>query len=384
MNASSEKPLLRPTWATVNLSALAHNYRTIERHLNGKASMMAMVKADAYGHGAVAVSRELERCGVRALGVATVEEGMELRAAGIGLPILVMGGLLGVGSPASREMIDSNLTPVIHSSGVLSSLDKDAERAGRKVAVHLKIDTGMSRLGVRPEALGSVIEQIKSCRNLFVEGVMTHLAEADSEEETANQMELFLAARERIEDGLGPVPVWHVANSTAIMRGRELSVPGARELWVRPGLALYGECGNCEGGKEGLRLVMELRSRAVLLKNLPAGARVSYGGTFTTRKPARVAVVPIGYADGYPWRASGKAFVLAGGRRRPVIGRVTMDMIVVDVTDAPAVEVGDEVVLLGAQGGESILLCELADWAGTIPYEILCGISKRMPRIYKT
>jgi len=380
MNATSEKELFRPTWATIDLGALAHNYDVIEKRLKGKAAIMAMVKADAYGHGAVPVSKTLEKCGVRALGVATVEEGVELRDSGIGVPILVMG----VAPSCPKQMLEANLTPVVHSEDVLDALDACAAGAKRNTAVHLKVDTGMNRLGVRPEALGSLLSHLKRCRHLFVEGVMTHLAEADQSEMSARQLLLFLEARSSIEAALGPVKVWHIANSGAIMHGEPVEIPGANECWARPGLSLYGDADGSDFAGVELRPVMGLESRAVLLKEIPEGARVSYGGTFTTKRPTRIAIVPIGYADGYPWSVSGKASVLIRGRRAPVVGRVTMDMIIVDATDVPDVATNDGVVLIGRQGKEWITLREFAGWAGTITYEILCGISKRIPRIYKT
>lgn len=383
MTESTGNILFRPTWATVDLAALAHNYHVLKSRVAPRCSIMAMVKADAYGHGAVQVSRKLEKCGVRALGVATVEEGLELRAAGVKSQIIVMGGLMGMGSPASKVMVEAELTPVINSSYILDSLEEDAKAAGRTIDVHLKIDTGMSRLGVRPEALSSLIEKIKKCPHLSVEGVMTHLAEADHEDVSRRQMELFLSSREKIEQALGKIRVWHIANSTAVLRGEPVDVPGAAEVWVRPGLALYGECNGSGFGGQTLKPVMGLMSKAVMLKRVPEGARVSYGGTFTTKRPSRLAIVPIGYADGYPWALSNKASVLIRGHRAPVVGRVTMDMIVVDITDVEGVSVGDEVVLLGSQDSERITLHEISEWAGTITYEILCGISKRMPRIYR-
>lgn len=391
MSDASDNPLFRPTWATVDLGALARNYDVIAKRLGGRATIMAMVKADAYGHGAVPVAQTLERCGCRALGVATVEEGVELRDAGMRLPILVMGGLMGVGSPASKRMIEADLTPVIHSTHVLDSLEADAARLQKKVAVHLKIDTGMSRLGTRPEALPALVAHFASCPHLVVEGVMTHLAQGDCEEPSAAQMRLFLECRAKIEQALGAVRIWHVASSAAILRGEEVCVPGAAECWARPGLALYGDCnGTVLAGRDNtgfggaeLSPVMGIESRAVLIKRIPEGTRVSYGGTFTTTRPTRIAVVPIGYADGYPFRLSGRAEVLLRGQRCPVLGRVTMDMIVIDVTDVADAAVNDEVVLLGSQGRERISLHDLAAWSGTITYEILCGISKRMPRVYR-
>ena len=343
---------------------------------------MGVVKADAYGHGALPVARKLEALGVRALAVATVEEGAELRDGGIHAQIIVMGGLMGGSGLASERVLKMELTPVIHSRGVLATLNRDAAAFRKEVRVHLKIDTGMSRLGVRPEVLQPVLDVLKDCSHVKVEGVMTHLASGDNEEISSQQVKRFLECRAVIEKMIGPVRIWHVANSAALMRGEQIEIPQAQEVWARPGLALYG-CAPGSSFGEKLKPVMGLVSQAVLLKNLPAGTKVSYGGIFTTTRATRIAIVPIGYADGYPWALSGKAWALMCGRRAPVIGRVTMDMIILDVTDIDGVSVGDEVVLLGGQGEERITLTQLADWAGTIPYEIICGISKRMPRIYQ-
>lgn len=384
MDFSSEKPIFRPTWATVDLAALSYNYHLIMKRLPAGVRVMAMVKADAYGHGAVPVAKTLESCGVAAFGVATVEEGVELRDAKVSSQILVMGGLMGVGSPASKIMVDADLTPVIHSPGVLDSLEADAAAAGKKIGVHIKVDTGMSRLGVRPEVLSLLLEKIKSCTHIYAEGVMTHLAQGDDEEVSSEQMEAFSASKREIESELGSIPIWHIANSAALIRSELVGISSAKESWVRPGLALYGDCNGLYVSGFDLKPVMGLESKVVLLKHVPLGTRVSYGGTFTAPRKMRLGIVPIGYADGYPWNASGKAVVLVRGRRVPVVGRITMDMIIIDVTDVEGVSVNDEVVLLGKQGKECINLHEIASWAGTISYEILCGISKRMPRIYKT
>ncbi|MFH1829174.1 MAG: alanine racemase [Pseudomonadota bacterium] len=378
----SSRMLFRPAWATVDLDALAHNYSVLKNHIPPEIGIMAMVKADAYGHGAVAVSRVLEEAGVRSLGVATVEEGVELRDAGIKVSILVMCGLMGEGSPASKRMIEADLTPVIHSSGALDSLEQAATNAGRSVDVHLKIDSGMSRLGVRPEALGPVLKRLKDSPHIRVEGVMTHLADAGEEETCNKQMQEFIPCKGVIENELGPIKIWHVANSSALLRGWPLEVEGAGECWARPGLALFGECDLDHPLRSKIKPVMGIESRVMLLKTVPAGTGVSYGCTFTTKRKTRLGVVPIGYADGYPWSASGKAQVLIRGEWAPVVGRVTMDMIMIDVTDVQGVSVGDEVVLLGPQQEATITVGELAKWAGTIPYEILCRVSKRMPRIY--
>jgi alanine racemase len=375
-------PLFRPTWARIDLSALAHNFELLKGRLPADVGIMAMVKADAYGHGAVEVSRILEKKGVSALGVATVEEGIELRDGGISSKILVMGGLMGVGTPASEMMVEANLTPVVHSADILSSLNLAAVRADRIIDVHLKVDTGMSRLGVRPEYLTSVLDELAKFDNLNVEGVMTHLADAGEENVSKKQMELFLSCRNEIEDALGDVPIWHVANSVAVLKGDPVMIEGAGRAWARPGLALYGGVEDDALGDLELKPVMNIESKIVLLKRVPEGTSVSYCGTFTTTRRGRLAVVPIGYADGYPWSASGNAWALVRGKRVPVVGRVTMDMIVLDVTDCDEVSVGDGVVLLGKQGEDEITLEDIATWSGTIAYEVLCRVSKRMPRRY--
>ncbi|MBT3181716.1 MAG: alanine racemase [Deltaproteobacteria bacterium] len=375
--------LFRPTWATIDLDAIQYNYDVIADGLPKGVHVMAMVKADAYGHGAVPVARLLEKSGVKGFGVATVEEGVELRSSGLSSQIIVMGGLMGVGSPASQKMIEMNLTPVIHSEDVIESLETCAAEKGKRTAVHLKIDTGMSRLGIRPESLVRALAKLKECKNLYLEGVMTHLAEASEDCISDQQFQIFLECKLQIEKELGPIDIWHVANSEAAIRHKYVEVPNVKECWVRPGLSLYGECESFDPLDGKLKPVMGLNSKAVLIKRIPAGTRVSYCGIFQAKRDTKLAIVPIGYADGYPWSSTGSAQVLIRGKRVPVVGRVTMDMIIVDVTDIKDVEVNDEVVLLGRQGNEFISLREMSEWATTIPYEILCGISKRMPRVYR-
>lgn len=364
----------RPTTAEIDLGALRHNYKEIVKKLPSGVRIMAMVKADAYGHGAVKISQTLCECGSAALGVATVEEGLELRESGINQAVLVLGGLMGVGSAAAGMMVGANLTPVIHSAEVLDFLEATAKASGKAVGVHLKIDTGMTRLGVMPSNLSQVLNKLKICVHLRLDGVMTHFAKADDAEYTSFQLETFKKCAKQVEDIFPNISVWHVANSTAILRGELFS--NTREQWVRPGLALYGV------GSEKFKPVMSLRSRIVMIKNVPAGTKISYACTFETKRASRIGVVPIGYADGYPFALSNKAFVLVGGAKLPVVGRVTMDMIMIDLTEAPSSHVGDVVVLMGKQNGKEISVEEIAGLAGTIPYEIFCGISKRMPRVY--
>lgn len=372
----------RPTYAEINLSALERNFKKVRALLPAKTGIMAMIKADAYGHGSARVATRLESCGVTSFGVATVEEGVELRDAGIKSPVVVMGGLMGMGSPASGMMVGADLTPVINSVDVLDFLEAVSKAARKVIGVHLKIDSGMGRLGVLPDGtLDRVISVLKECRHIKLTGLMTHFAEAEDRRYTKHQMDVFMKAAEKVEREIGPVAIWHMANSAALMDGNCKSVKG-REIWVRPGLSLFGAYPSEAYRKRvSLEPVMSLKSSVVLIKTVPAGTNVSYGCTYTTKERTRLGIVPMGYADGYPWSLSNKAEVLIGGKRFPVAGRVTMDMIVIDLGFSD-VHVGDEVVLLGRQGDDQITADELAGLAGTISYEIFCGISKRMPRVY--
>ncbi len=379
MDAHATGRFFRPAHAEIDLGALARNYRTIVRLAKGASGVMAMVKADAYGHGAIPVSKKLVACGVTALGVATVEEGLELREAGIRVPILVMGGLMGMGAPASGVMISADLTPVVHSAGVVEPLEMVAQSLGKRVGIQLKIDTGMTRLGLRIEALPKLLEKLPGCRHVVLEGVMTHLAQAQNPEYTAYQLEEFARAKAMIENAVGAVPLWHIANSMAITKGIGSTLPGAERTWVRPGIILYGGMMS----DHEIDPVMSLESRVMLIKSVPQGTKVSYDCTFTAPRKSRLGLIPVGYADGYPRALSNRAYVLVRGRRAPVVGRVTMDMIMIDITDVPEAEVGDAAVLMGSQGGERITSIDLADWAGTISYEIMTGVSARMPRTYK-
>lgn len=372
----------RPTRAVIDLKALRHNFEEARRRIPKHCGILAMVKADAYGHGAVPVVQAFEKLGVTCLGVATIEEGMELREAGIRTQILVMGGLMGGGRPAARAMRQHHLTPVIHTASALEDLEEGT-------TLHLKLDTGMTRLGVTPQALPALLERLRAKPQVKLEGVMTHLAYRLNPEYTRQQTNVFAEMGEIIRHNYGPVPVWHVANSAAVLEGepvcpvRPEPVEGRTQFWARPGIMLYGIPPYPEySGKADLMPVMSLVSKVMLIKHVPAGTSVSYNTTFTTTRPSRIGVVPIGYADGYPWSVSGKAHVLVEGSRCPVLGRVTMDMIMIDLTDCLPAQVGSPVVLMGRQGAEEISADALAAWAGTIPYEIVCGISKRMPRIY--
>jgi alanine racemase len=370
---------IRPTAARVDLSILASNYRAVRDALGPGVGVIAVVKADAYGHGAVPVARMLEGLGVRGFGVATVEEGIELRDAGVRSQVLVMGAAFG---RDHREVIERELTPMVGDPGDVERFASAARAAGRvRQSIHVKIDTGMSRLGVTEPRFGELLAQCASHPSIRVDGLATHFASADEADPspTEEQLVRFVRCLDQAR-ALGADPqVIHAANSSAALR-----FPRTRFDLVRPGIVLYGALPSLHlvAHDPGVRPVMSLVTRVNALREVPAGTAVSYGGTVILSRPSRIATIPVGYADGYPRSLSNRAQVIVRGRRAPVVGRVCMDLTMIDVSDVPGVEVGDPVTLLGSDGGETIRPEELAAWAGTIAYEILCAISKRVPRSY--
>ena len=365
---------LRPTTAHVDLGALKANLGVLRARVGPKVRVLAAVKGDAYGHGAVGCARALQEAGCDAFGVALVEEGAQLRDAGVGGMVLCMGG---VGRHGAEEAVRRRLTPVVYDEGDAERLDAAARQAGRRLDVHLKVDTGMGRLGVPLPHWERFLDRFAAFEWLGIEALMTHFAEADSEPDvfTREQLRRFRAAAASA-GRRGFVPGYlHAANSAGLLRHPE--------SWfgmVRPGIALYGEP---PVPTAGLEPVMRVSTRVLFVKDLPTGAPVSYGRSFVTQRPSRIATLPVGYADGYPRAVSGRASVLVHGQRCAVVGRVCMDLCMVDVTDVVTpVESGDEVVLLGAAGGQRIGASEVAEWANTIPYEILCGFSTRVPRVH--
>jgi alanine racemase len=381
-------PPIRPTVATCDLDALRHNAGVLRSRLRPGVRMLAAIKGDAYGHGAVAVATALSAAApasgatppfhpADAFGVALVEEGAQLRDAGIATPILCLGG---VGRFGAAEAVARDLTPVLYDEGDAERLDAAARAAGRRLAVHLKVDTGMGRLGVPLSRWGWFLDRIARFEALDIAALLTHLAESESLDATftAEQgrrfREAVATARNR---GVTP-PLLHVCNS-----GGLLTRPELHHGMVRPGVALYGVVPRPDlRAIAPLRPVMRVVTQVLFVRDLPVGASVSYGRSFVTGRPSRIATLPVGYADGYPRILGNRGHVLVGGRRCPVVGVVCMDLCMVDVTDVPGVvRSGDEAVLLGDQGdGPAITADELATWAGTIPYEILCGFSERVPR----
>ena len=369
---------VRRSWIEIDLAALDENIAAVRAALRPGTELIFVVKADAYGHGAVEAARTFAAQGAWGVAVSLVEEGVELREAGIDVPVVVLGGVV----PGSQDVIvHRRLTPIVWSREQLEALRGAVGRVGgQPLPVHLVIDTGMSRLGALPRDLGPLLDWFVADRgrSLVLEGVLTHLASADDEGEdpySARQLSEFSDCLGTIEArGLRP-QLRHVSNSATLVR-----FPGARYDMVRPGIALYGTSVVREVQLPDMRLAMEVASQVLTVRDLPAGTRISYGGHHQLERDARVAVVPMGYADGYPRSMSGQAQMLVRGHRCPVLGNITMDMSILDVTDVPGVQVGEPVVLLGHQEAGSIDAHTLAEWASVIPYEILCGISKRVPR----
>lgn len=369
---------VRPTWARIDAAALAHNLRTVRAHVGSRCRVLAVVKADGYGHGAIDAARAFVDAGAWGLAVSLIEEGVELRQAGIRAPVLVLGGV----APGSEDVVvHGSLTPVVWAPAHLQLLSAAVRRTGAQaLPVHLKIDTGMSRLGVLPEDLSALLDWFEANTDgaLRIEGVMTHFACADdSDDELTSRRQLSrfrdclaaLAAR-----GIHP-PLRHVCNSAGMVRFADAHLD-----MVRPGVALYGAGSSSSVELPGLRMAMSVHSRLFGIRDLPEGAKVSYGHRQTLEQPSRLAIVPVGYGDGYARNMSGRAHMLVRGHRCPVVGNITMDLSMLDVSDLPDAREGERVTLMGCQGRQCIDVYELAEWAGVIPYEITCGISKRVPR----
>lgn len=363
---------LRPTSAVIDLNAIVHNLGVI-RERRPRDKICAVIKADAYGHGLVPVGRTLERAGAEWLAVSLIEEGIRLRDAGIKSPILVLGAALESGY---SQVIDYRLTPAIFTAHQLHRLAEAAR--GRSTAYHLKIDTGMSRLGCQLGELEAFLSAAKNETALRCEAAMTHFANADDDDREANrrQVERFQRALSKIRAaGFDPAIV-HSMNSAATETCDDPSV-----TMVRPGLSLYG-VNPREPHDARLLPALAWKSSVIHLKTIPAGTPVSYGGHWVSTRPSQIATLPVGYADGYPRSLGGRSNVLIRGQRAPVVGSVCMDLTMIDVTDVPGAELGDAVVLLGSQGGAHIGAHELASLANTIPYEILTGVQARVPRSY--
>jgi alanine racemase len=378
------------TWAEVNLDAYAHNIRELRRITQSPARLMAVVKANGYGHGAVEVARQALQSGAQYLGVARINEAIPLREAGLEAPILIFGYTPPDLAPL---LIDYELTQTVYSLSTASALSEQATRKGKKIIIHLKVDSGMGRLGFLLMATNdtrddiAIQNSVRSIGEIFrlpglsVEGIFTHFATADSADKSYADMQLdrFMDLLTRLQkQGLEP-PVRHAANSGAL-----IDMPDSHLDMVRPGIATYGLHPSNEVNKNrvDLRPVMSLKSRIIHLKRVPPGFNISYGITFQTKNHTTIATVPIGYADGFNRLLSSRGHMLVHGQRVPIVGRVCMDLTMLDVGDVSGVALEDEVVVFGEQGNEAVTADEIASGLDTISYEIVSTITARVPRIY--
>jgi alanine racemase len=367
------------SWVEVSLPQIGANYRAIHNLVGTGVEVMPVVKADAYRHGAVAVSRALAAEGVRWLAVSNAEEGILLREAGIQTRILVMADFL----PFSREAtLAHDLTPVIHSLADLAELNRLASAREQRVRYHLKIDSGMGRLGVRPEE--EIAEAIVAAKNIDLEGLMTHFASAANYEshQTDDQLATFEAVVDKLaRAGISPRLV-HLSSTIPVAYRRKRAW---RDM-VRPGHAIYGYLSPSRGHAPAKSLKVQpaltWRTTVLSVKDVPAGTKIGYGGMFTTVAPSRIAVLAVGYADGLPHRLSNRGHVIVNQKLAPILGAVSMDLTTIDVTECPMVQPGDPVTLLGSEGEIRIDAQEIARLAGTISYSVLCGIHARVKRIY--
>jgi alanine racemase len=374
--------LLRPTWAEISLPKLRRNFEYVRRAA-GSRRVMAVVKADAYGHGAVTIAKTLAEAGADWFGVATVEEALELRAAGVEQPILLLGGLY-MSDPA--HLIEYRLTPTLSSTARLDTYSECARRLGKPIEFHLKVDTGMGRLGLPPDRLKAFVEHYRELPGLEMKGLFTHLASAEDlvASQTEDQAAGFEKALHQVR-GLGISPDWvHVANSAALAAGWPFP-----ENLIRVGALLYGYClplmlppGKQLPDPPQVEPILTLKSRVVYLKDVPTGTPLGYGAAFHTRRRSRIATVPVGYADGLSRTLSNRGRAIVRGRVARIVGNISMDLTLLDVTDVPGVDIGDEIILLGQSDHCSITALEIADLVGTVPYEVLCSIGRRVPRIY--
>ena len=374
--APERRPVSRPTFAEINLDRLTGNYRAIERAVGG-AGMLPILKANAYGHGLVEVALHLEKSGPAALGVAFLEEGAQLREAGVKCPILVMGG---IDADQIPEFLELNLTLTASSDAKLREIDRVAGRRGVRAKVHLKVDTGMGRIGMRPETASAMFETGLRAENVEVEAVYSHLACADEADRdfTRRQIERFREAVSFYPDRGLPSPRLHLANSAGI-----LMYPESHLDLVRPGILLYGVYPSRLAERTiPVQPALSWKSRVVFFKVQRAGEPVSYGATWRPETDTRLITVPVGYGDGYLRSLSGRAEVIVGGELKPVVGRVCMDQLMADIGPEASAYNGDEVVLLGEQGPSSIGALDLAERAGAIPHELLSNINVRVSRRY--
>lgn len=367
--------------AHIDLDAVCHNLEAMHDHIAENTKILGVIKADAYGHGAVPIAWEMEDMDyVYGFAVASAEEAMQLRNANIRKPILVLGYTF----PYSYEtMINQEIIPTVFRSDMLKELDETARRLGVITPVHIKVDTGMARIGISPDDAGVLfVKEALACKNLLVDGIFTHFAKADEADKTAanKQLATFLSFVKRCEVECNyHFPLVHCSNSAGIM-----DMPAANLDLVRAGIILYGMLPSDEVNKDALNLapVLSLKSHITYIKEVKKGTPVSYNGVFVTDKTTKIATIPVGYADGYPRNLTGKGYILVHGKKAPIIGRICMDQFMVDVTDIAGCREGDEVTLIGRDGDLFITMEELGELSGRFNYEFACEIGKRTPRVF--
>lgn len=373
----NRSPKGRPTLCYIDLEALNWNFQQARNKVGPEVKILSIIKADAYGHGAREVANVLVKAGSDGFGVATLEEGIRLREEGVSSPILVLAGIY---SEQIEELLQFNLTPVVADTEILKRLENLARRRRITLNIHLEVDTGMGRLGLLSSEVDSWLAELAKLKALKIEGVMSHFSETENSEldYTKDQLESFRHVVELLHaEGHRP-PFIHQAKSAGV-----IGLPPAHFTMVRPGLMLYGIYPSPEMLNQiALKPILSWKTRVLQLKRLPKGSSISYGQTFVTERESLIATLPVGYADGYHRLLSNRGSVLVRGKRVPIVGKVCMDLTMVDVTDIREVQQGDEVVLLGTQGRGTISADEIARWADTISYEILTSISSRVPRIY--
>ena len=372
----------RATRAEIDLQAFRHNFQNLRNHISPQTRIMAVVKADAYGHGALPCARMAVDSGADYLGVGVIEEGIEFRKSGLDTPILILASIF---PDEAEDLVRHDLATIVCTLPLAQALAKEAEKQNKTASVHIKVDTGMNRLGVSPEKLPALLDQIHNLPNLKIEGVATHFASADDEDLSITQAQLkkFKAALTCLKQD--DRPLIHCSNTFALFK-----FPESHFDMVRPGLILYGALPspslqtilNEKANLSPFQPVMQWKSQIILVKSIAKGQPVSYSGSFTTQRDSLIATLPIGYADGLHRSLSNKMDVLIRGKRAPQVGNICMDMTLIDVTEIQDVQAEDEVVLFGKQENQTITVEEMATKGGTIPYEILCNVGKRVPRVY--
>ena len=367
--------------AVISLDAVEHNFHEMRKNIAQDTKMIAVVKANAYGHGAVQIAHLIQNYDyIWGFATATAEEALALRKAGVMKPILILGYTFPY---CYEELIREEIRPAVYRRDTVEELAAAAAKVGQKAKVHIKVDTGMGRIGITPDEEGlEFVRFLMGHPELEVEGIFTHFAKSDEEDKTSanHQLELFQNFIDRIQTELGlTIPVKHCSNSAAI-----LEMPQANMDMVRAGITTYGLYPSEEVSKDivPLRAAMSLYSHIVYCKTIHAGQSVSYGGLFTAQKDTRVATIPVGYGDGYPRSLSGKGYVLIHGKKAPILGRVCMDQFMVDISEIPEAMDGDKVTLLGMDGTERITAEELGELSGRFNYEFVCDLGKRIPRVY--